>query len=171
MNIETGDIGEIYENTVLGYPSFSRLDDHMIFNAEGEDQTSIFNVIGVIGLETDKINSQGTANIFYSDATWGEWFGNGTRELVNILEGDREGELKLYPNPADQVLYLEADWLQNPEQNQIELLSIDGKTLKKIEHEGGSRTLSINIDDLSPGIYFLKLRGKTAHRIYKVIKS
>jgi hypothetical protein len=171
VNIETGDIGEIYGNTVLGYPSFSRLDDHMIFNAEGEDQTSIFNVIGVIELATDKISSQGDATIFYSDATWGEWFGNGARELVNILEGDREGELKLYPNPADQVLYLEADWLLNPEQNQIELLSIDGKTLKKIEHEGGSRTLSINIDDLSAGIYFLKLRGKTVHRIYKVIKS
>lgn len=171
VNIETGDIGEIYVNTVLGYPSFSRLDDRMIFNAEGEDQTSIFNVIGVIELATDKINSQGAANIFYSEATWGEWFGNGARELVNILEGDREGELKLYPNPAEQVLYLEADWLLNPEQNQIELLSIDGKTLKKIEHEGGNRTLSINIGDLSAGIYFLKLRSKTVHRIYKVIKN
>ncbi|MBK8506880.1 MAG: M4 family metallopeptidase [Saprospiraceae bacterium] len=172
VNIETFDIGTIYENTTPGYPSFSRSDDQIIFNAEGQDQTTFFDVVGAIALAPDKINGHGDASVFLQDALWGEWFSNGDRQLVKILEGDHEdSELKLYPNPVEHTLHLEADWLQNPSDLAIELLGLDGKLLRRIEHPGGSKILDIKIDDLQPGLYFLKLRSKTVNRIYKVMKN
>ncbi len=172
VNIETGDIGTIYENTVIGYPSFSRLDDRILFNAEAGGPFTSSEVVGTVGLAADKINARGDAIVFYGDGMWGEWFGNGERELVNVLEGDTEsGDLKLYPNPADDVLYLDADWLQRTDDLHMELTGVDGKQHRTYRHSGGSRMLQLDLEFLNPGIYFLKLRGKTIHRVYKVIKN
>ena len=172
VNIETNDIGIINQSTTPGYPSFSRSDDRIVFNAKGQDQTTSFEVIGVRALAPDKINAQGDATIFFQNATWAEWFGNGERQLVKILEGDHEdAELKLYPNPVEHTLHLEAEWLQNPADLTIELLGVDGKLLRRIDHRGGSQILDIKIDDLQSGLYFLKLRSKTVNRIYKVMKN
>jgi hypothetical protein len=106
------------------------------------------------------------------DALWGEWFSNGDRELVKILEGDHEdAELKLYPNPVEHTLHLEADWLQNRADLVIELFGVDGKLLRRLEHTGDRKILDIKVDDSQSGLYFLKLKSKTVHRIYKVMKN
>ncbi|MCB0666434.1 MAG: M4 family metallopeptidase, partial [Saprospiraceae bacterium] len=133
LNLETYDLGTIYENTTTpGYPSFSRSDERIIFNAKGETQSGIIDVLGIIDLADDKINSQGNASVFFQNAVWGEWFSNGERTLVNILEGDQEtGELTYYPNPTESELFLEADWLANPGDLQIDVISIDGKLVSK----------------------------------------
>ncbi|NND34472.1 MAG: T9SS type A sorting domain-containing protein [Saprospiraceae bacterium] len=172
VNIETFDIGEIYRNTVIGYPSFSSSDDRIIFNAEGDDQGNLFDVIGSIDLSQDKINSAGNASIFYRDAIWGEWFSNGDRALVNILEGDTEvGVLKLFPNPVTDVLFLEADWLEAHSVLDISVQSLDGKILFTHKRHQSSRRMQIDFNTYAPGIYFIKLKSDSVHRVFKVVKK
>ncbi|MCB0665893.1 MAG: T9SS type A sorting domain-containing protein, partial [Saprospiraceae bacterium] len=162
----------IYENTTTpGYPSFSRSDERIIFNAKGETQSGIIDVLGTIDLADDKINSQGNASVFFQNAVWGEWFSNGERTLVNILEGDQEtGELTYYPNPAESELFLEADWLANPGDLQIDVISIDGKLVSKNRFGGNSRQIRLDVQHLETGVYLLKLKSKSVHRVYQFVK-
>ncbi len=171
VNIETFDVGVLYENTVPGYPSYSRTDEIVIFDAEANDGTNTFDVIAERGVSDDKINGSGDATIYFDDAVWGEWFGNGERALVNVLEGDTEDPgLLSYPNPVESTLNLEADWLQHAEIN-VAVTSVEGKVLRQWDHRGGSSLVTVDMQTLSAGVYFVKLRGKTVHRILKVIKN
>ncbi|MCB0688109.1 MAG: M4 family metallopeptidase [Saprospiraceae bacterium] len=173
LNLETYDVGTIFDNTTTpGYPSFSRTDDKIIFDAKGETSTDVIDVLGIINLADDKINGSGDASIFYQNAVWGEWFSNGERTLVSILEGDREdGELTLYPNPASSRMYLQADWLEKPQDLRIDIISLDGKVIKETRNKGGQNDLEIDISNLTPGTYFMKLRSPSIHRVYQFVKQ
>lgn len=173
LNLETYDLGTIFENTTTpGYPCFSRSDDQIIFNAKGETQTDIIDVLGILDLADDKINGAGNATVFFQNAVWGEWFSNGERTLVNVLEGDQEtGELRLYPNPVESGLQLEAEWLSNPGELDIEVISIDGKLVRQYRHQGADRIVRLDVHDLRAGIYLVKLRSSTVHRVYQFVKQ
>jgi Zn-dependent metalloprotease len=79
LNTEAGTVGTVFENNKLGYPSYSTDDDKIIFDgtSNGED------VIGIIGLATDKINGTGSASLLIEDAKWGVWYAEGTRKLLS----------------------------------------------------------------------------------------
>jgi hypothetical protein len=74
---------------------------------------------------------------------------------------------RIYPNPVKDLLFIEP--LQDIDK--IELLNLNGQKVRsmKIEKPGN---LQINMNKLSPGIYFLKICGKNSFcRRYKIIVS
>ncbi|NJK96328.1 MAG: PKD domain-containing protein [Bacteroidales bacterium] len=78
LNIENMTLNVIYENTTLGYPSFSKLDNKLAFNAYNMDDEQ---VVGVIGLGADKISASGEASILVDQAQWPVYYATGTRVL------------------------------------------------------------------------------------------
>ena len=76
-NIETGDVGTIWQNFDLGYPSYSVEDDAIIFDAQDSFGDR---VVGIADLDSDKINRIGNPSVFidggFLGARWGTWFGN-----------------------------------------------------------------------------------------------
>jgi len=171
VNTETYDVGTIYENTVPGYPSFTREDDRLVFDAEATSGSSTINVIAIIDLKEDKINADGQPAVVFENAAWAKWFGNGERSLVNVLEGDREdSELSIFPNPTEQVVNLEADWLQKPNLR-MAIYDVSGKKIKEWMHHGAGQSAQIDLADMQPGIYLLKLNSKTVNRVYKLVKQ
>lgn len=72
----------------------------------------------------------------------------------------------LFPNPVINNLSI-----NNPEGiSKIELISIDGKILFK-QHYHQIFSIIISMDDLSSGIYFIKLSTPKSENIYKIIKN
>jgi len=72
---------------------------------------------------------------------------------------------RIYPNPVNDRLFIEP--LQDV--NRIELLNMTGQSLRSMnaQHTG---KIELNINDLSQGIYFLKIYGKdSAAGIYKIL--
>lgn len=81
-----------------------------------------------------------------------------------------EANLKLYPNPATDKLYIEGADLNLLNDATIEILSIDGKLAKRVKTNDYNRA-EINISDLNSGFYIVKLNGSNKSFTTKFIKK
>ncbi|WP_439882160.1 M4 family metallopeptidase [Pontibacter sp. MBLB2868] len=80
-NLETGDAHIVYENDRLGYPSYSKLDDMLIFDTStGSEATP---VTAVIGLASNKLEPVGSAYILFTYGTKAVWFTQGQRQILS----------------------------------------------------------------------------------------
>ncbi len=78
-NLLSGELDVITMNTRIGYPSFSKLDDHISYNAF---DTNDDDVIAVIGLASNKISANGEPAVLIADAIWPVYYATGTRGLA-----------------------------------------------------------------------------------------
>ncbi len=70
--------------------------------------------------------------------------------LITSVLAPSENEIAIYPNPAAEEL-----WIKNlTGYSKLEIYSVSGKRFKSFDADRGSR---INISELHPGIYFLKI--------------
>lgn len=78
MNLITGDLDLITGNATIGFPSFSRDDNMIAFSALDLYDNE---VIGVIGLDDNKITGVGDAFVFVNYAKWPVFYAEGNRNL------------------------------------------------------------------------------------------
>ena len=64
---------------------------------------------------------------------------------------------KLYPNPANTVVYYENE-LAADESGKIKLMDMLGKEIKEYNLTKGSNLISIPVSDLAKGIYMIKIK-------------
>jgi N-acetylneuraminic acid mutarotase len=86
---------------------------------------------------------------------------------VGIKENKHDRAYMVYPNPADETLYVQME-NQVPDQFSLSLADVWGRELKRANAGDGS----LPIADLAPGIYLLKiLSGNTCLHVTRVIKK
>ena len=70
------------------------------------------------------------------------------------------GELKLFPNPASDVLFVKLVNVSGVNNLIYNLVSMDGKIVKtgNLELEGGNKTFEIDLSEVSTGIYFFQTK-------------
>ncbi|MEL6866566.1 MAG: M4 family metallopeptidase, partial [Bacteroidota bacterium] len=167
-NLETGDIGIIFSGNDLGYPSYSKNDDRVIFHFLQNGQQDI---IAVRDLANDKITGTGDAYIFIEDAVWGVWFATGERDLVSSSEPGAAASFSLYPNPFSKDLNLE---LQANQQGpiEVEVLDLLGRSLWKNSYTvvQGHNKVDLAIDNLPIGNYFVRVAWDNMSAIRKVVR-
>ncbi len=81
------------------------------------------------------------------------------------FEPDSNSTIKLYPNPARDILHLEYNMVNRPVK--VELLSSTGKVLKDFTLYG---EITLSIEDLESGLYFIRLKKDSEIIIQKFIK-
>ncbi len=119
---------------------------------------------------------QGTYLIFYSYTAANGCSGLGKDTLiVNACVGVDEIEstlgLNVYPNPNSGLFTLEIN-ASSDINAQISVMSIDGRLVYEDKAEGNIFvTKSIDISELSNGIYYLTVNTKDAKRTYKILKQ
>ncbi len=92
--------------------------------------------------------------------------GNMSNEsLINIETNDLHGIVQIYPNPANNILNISLP----PSFNFtiVELINNQGEVVKSINL--GNNFILINIDDVPPGLYVLKLSSSNSKLLEKVI--
>lgn len=157
-NLETNDDGLMRSHEGPGYPSFSRLDDAIVY----EDYS--VNTLGGVGLsdvDDSKINASQHRNIT-ADFSWARWFGNGDRS-TNIEEIEKVLlDLSIHPNPSNGNVFISFE-SESRDQMEIELFNLLGKkvygSVEKVSTGKNSLNLSL---PLSAGQYILKMR--TQHK-------
>ncbi len=77
-NIDMGELQGVYKNNTLGFPSYSRLDNRLVFTIE--TSTGAENVAG-IGVGSDKISPSGTVQTIVQNAKWPVWYSQSARVL------------------------------------------------------------------------------------------
>lgn len=81
---------------------------------------------------------------------------------------DAEVRIKVYPNPASDVINIE---FESPVDDEVIIMLLDsnGKLVKRDVIEATMMTKEINLQDVSGGLYYLRLvKGKLVN-VYKVI--
>jgi hypothetical protein len=79
-------------------------------------------------------------------------------------------QVKLYPNPANNITKLEFN-LQETEQLNIQLLDISGRIIKSISNEkatAGYHTVEINTADVPSGMYIIQMETGNASANYRL---
>ncbi len=86
------------------------------------------------------------------------------------FEQRTNGGIAVYPNPANDAIYLEYSFEQ--EGNiQVELFDVNGKKQFSQNYNSQESRYQININQLVPGTYFLQIISSTETITRKVIKS
>lgn len=154
-NLETGDIGELYQNTVLGFPNYSKNDDKLVFG----DESGGNEVVSYIDLNSDKINPSGSVQPLINVAKFPVWYATGVRDLSDINEEKDETLFtNIYPNPFSSAINVVLDV---PQYSDYQLIVFDlfGKQLKEMNGRSGGQLIkeTIDLSELNRGTYFVRL--------------
>lgn len=77
-DVNTGQLKGVYENNTLGFPSYSRLDNRLVFTVETSSKSEN---VAMIGVAADKISPSGTVQTLVQNAKWPVWYTQATRTL------------------------------------------------------------------------------------------
>lgn len=91
-NTETGKTFDIFDNSILNFPSYSPSDNALAFTAIDQGDT----VLAVVPLSADKITPSGNAGILAREAKFPTWYAKGSRSYqsptadfaANVTEAD-----------------------------------------------------------------------------------
>ncbi len=77
VDIANNDLDAVYKNNDIGYPTYSRLDDKMLFNTLKGTQANV----NYMGLAKNKISPTGKVVELFTDAKWAVWYAQGARAI------------------------------------------------------------------------------------------
>ena len=89
--------------------------------------------------------------------------------IITDIEDKESGKLLVYPNPAKEKLFLEFAVENNCKV--INIRSIEGKSLIRIQTKAGEYKTEIDLSTLKPGIYLLNVESETGIVVMKIIKQ
>ncbi len=162
INLETGDVGFLYDNGAnISSPSFSRKDDKILF--QGAD--SFGDYIATIDLAANKISAKSPNGfkIIKDNVKFPVWFSTGSRSLSGTSDATLTSGISVFPNPTEGFLTIELkDYSGVPVK--IEVIDILGRVLLKEILE--TKTTNLDLKTLESGTYFIK----TPSGIEKIMK-
>ena len=78
-------------------------------------------------------------------------------------------ELKSYPNPVSEFLFLDLPEPYEPAKLQIRTLN--GNSIKEMEVRAGQQRLRLSLPELAPGLYILQLQSRQGVFVHRFIKK
>ncbi len=170
-NIETGEISAspIYQNSILNYPNYSRLDDRMLFDAQDNNGAQ---VLAIVDLQGNKIESvANTAAVLVPQGKWGVWFAEGERDLVNIEETINSLPINIFPNPFESTVNMELDIVASGNLD-VQVTDLTGKEILRyqVEVAQGKHTETIDLVAMPAGTYILYTRMDSQLSATKIVK-
>ncbi|MFZ1496129.1 MAG: M4 family metallopeptidase, partial [Saprospiraceae bacterium] len=169
LNLESGNIGEIYTNDDLGVPTYGKADDKVGFYSSGGGN----NEFNKRNLASDKITGTGNVTNILTGVKWGTYFANGTRNLVSVNELGRGIQpLQAVPNPATDVVnvYFNAD---NATKGTLVLYNLLGAEVYRLTVAIAAQRNSyqLALSHLPKGTYFVKLQADNTVATAKIVKQ
>ncbi len=82
-------------------------------------------------------------------------------QVLPATELAMPSELKLYPNPADDVLVIE--WLAPAPRAEVAIYDLLGREMARFQASGGRKYL--DIASWQPGLYFVQVNGRMAKKV------
>lgn len=170
-NLETGDVQTIFNNAILGFPNYSKLDNKLVFSAMDNSNNE---VVGVIGLQSDKISPSGDATVLIPKAKWPVWYATGNRDLMDVDENQLPGKIltNVFPNPVSNQLNLTIN-TEDPENFEVSIFNIYGQlmSVEKGVSKRGLTQKTIDISNFPAGTYVVKINVNGRNHNHKIVKT
>ena len=152
-NIESGEVNDIYLNTTVGYPNYSKKDDKVLFTYD--DQGTL--LLATIDVEPGNkiVPIDGSAVIVITGAKKGIWFATGDREFTAVKDIDPVQALDIVPVPATDFIKMNVD--QSLASATYTISDMTGRLVS-----GGTvnRDGRMEISTLAAGTYLLRVIGE-----------
>lgn len=171
-NVQTGDVGLLVPNNgVLGWPSYTRTDNALIFERRLNNQYNLYQR----SVAPNRIEGTGaSAPLVISSHDWGRWFGFGTRSLQVSAPAPEAAALQLRasPNPTADALHLTFDLAQGG-LVRAEVLDLLGRPARTLTQElpAGEQRMELDLRELAAGTYFVRLWAGGVATGLKVVKQ
>ena len=151
VNTETGDSGTLFDQDVtVGTPSYSKLDDKLLFTATSNNGDTI---VAVTALMPNKIQPSGNPAILLDGgAKWGTWFAQGQRALGTQSAAVPLPDFAAYPNPAQNELTVE---MNTSAPVTLTLYDLLGRAVRTAPATPAGRT-TFDLRELAAGTYVLR---------------
>ncbi|MFK7934281.1 MAG: M4 family metallopeptidase [Saprospiraceae bacterium] len=166
VNIERNQVNTLFQNLQLSYPSYSVDDKNIIFDA----QTDTDEVLAIMPVANDKINSGGDAGVLITSGKWGVWFATGERNLETNVETLNADEfLTIAPNPfSDKVTIELKNTTFTPQL--LEVTNLLGQVVYQTETMRND-VLELDLKALAAGAYLIRLTADNQQVVQKIIKK
>ncbi len=168
-NLETGDVGLVFENATLGYPNYSKYDDKIVFSAiAGKDGE----VVGVIPMEDDKITPAGDASLLIEFAKWPVWYATGDRDLMDVEEQHTDNIfVNAYPNPFENEVTVIAR-LTKGEAYTVKVFNVFGQLVNELSQTANNDLSVTRLKTASwaNGTYVIQISTNNLTTTTKVVK-
>ncbi|MCC6181060.1 MAG: T9SS type A sorting domain-containing protein [Bacteroidia bacterium] len=151
----------IYGGGIAKFNSSEALLSILGNNSNGLENTRLYDIA---------IDESGSSPVFYASSAGSSGVGGciyryGITNNVGIKESNLLNKITLFPNPAQNTLFISGTQLHQI--NKINILSIDGRWINTFEN-----SVSINVSSLKAGIYFIEIEDKSgAKSLSKFIKE
>ena len=98
--------------------------------------------------------------------------GNFVYSPIRMANFIRKFSYRMYPNPAHENITLEY-FNSGYEKMNVDLVSVTGKLMKKVEQEVlvGNNEIKIDIDELPPGVFLIRVYGQNYMDTFKALKE
>jgi len=149
-NIEAGMANNIWHNNTVGYPSYSRLDNKILFTYDDNGNPLLATINVQAGDKTMPVN--GTDLVLITSAQKGVWFTVGGRDFTATQDPSAKLNISITPQPAVESISVRSNDLTVFDSYTI--LTISGKEIEKNKLNAGQ---SISVSDLPQGMYLLQL--------------
>lgn len=173
-NIETNEVNVIVENNSLGWPSYNKTDDRLAFTGWSDTQENYST--GYVVLNPDKISGTDQVVGLYGGTKWPVYFATGQREIGDEVITDvpdhpnAEAPLNCYPNAFERDLVVAVN---DPALagGTVQVFNISGQNVlsKPVDMEENAQIV-LDVEQLAPGYYFLRLSNATKSASCKVVK-
>jgi Zn-dependent metalloprotease len=150
-NIETGEVNDIFQNTTVGYPNYSRLDNKILFTYDDNGTLNLATID--VQNENKTLPVVGTAVGLFGQAQKGVWFTTGDRIFTSTENAAiDENQIRLTPQPVHDVINVSGEHL--PDNADFIVFDLTGRTIRKGALDADN---AIQIGALSAGTYMLQL--------------
>lgn len=147
----------------------------MCGNMEGvstvPDMLNMADTLESLGFYTDEVKTKIVPNGEHNEQLWRQEFREAylslfTEFAYDVPEGKTILALSLHPNPVDNEVTIVIDKSLQPKSTVI--TDSSGKFIKQID---ASNTTKLDVGDLSPGVYFIRLKTNEQTYLGKFIKK
>jgi Zn-dependent metalloprotease len=169
-NLETNTVSTIWQNATYGTPSYSKNDGKVAFSGLDNNNNPI---VAFIDIATDKITGNaGSAAVKINLAKWPVWFATGNRTLPSGIKNIETRMLKLYPNPANNLITIESesDFANDMQVRVVNLLGevvINNPVVSNIS----SGKMNLDVSSLASGSYLLSVSEGGNTKTIRFVKS
>ena len=170
-NTQTGDVDDLfYDNGELGWPSYTRQDNAIIYNGTNANGRSVYKS----SIASNRITGLPDETLHIQNREWGVWFANGNRSLMVDTDEPVSSILQLTaaPNPTTDQLRLS---FTLPQSGPVQVLVSDllGRTLqvRNWDLPEGDNQIELNLDAVPAGTYAVRLLAAGTGATLKVVKQ
>jgi hypothetical protein len=90
--------------------------------------------------------------------------------IADVEEMSETGKIMIFPQPADDLLYIRFPEQENVQEIHLKVISMTGKLISYEKCIQGNNSIQINVSGLFPGIYLLKIESRESVHLSRFLK-